>query len=463
MMLKPGNYKIEVSKPGFQTQIKWLAIGKEDQLRETIKLVSNRSYSQLYVNPKPSDAKIRILNIVPKYTPGIALQAGKYLIEISKSGYRTYKEWVKISQYEDLTIEPVLELIQPNVKTFAQLKPVKKESSVEAVKKEISVEDIRNEVVESPKTTPETVQKKEISLSKKAPEQYVYQPKKEDSNLKKLPETNDQQVPEKETFDQKKVESDKKTTETVSQEEQQQPALKTESFEKDQWVESITGMKFAWIKGGCYDMGCGSWTAQCDTDETPVHKVCVKGFWMGQYEVTQMEWQTIMENNPSLSAYGNYYPVEKVSWNDVQTYIQKLEKKSGHQFRLPTEAEWEYACRSCGKPQKYSGKGLDLNHIGWFAENSQLITHSVGYKAPNDFDLYDMSGNVAEWCLDSYQDGAYKNHSKNSPVNKNGDEKVVRGGDWSDEYQRLRCSDRRGFHKDMKSSDLGFRLIRIKN
>ncbi len=236
---------------------------------------------------------------------------------------------------------------------------------------------------------------------------------------------------------------------------------KSELSDPERWQDELTGMRFVWVKGGCYDMGCGAWTAHCDTDEMPVHKVCVDGFWMGQYEVTQKEWQTIMGENPSLSAYGDHYPVEKVSWSEVQTFIQKLEKQSKNRFCLPSEAQWEYACRSCGKQQKYAGKGVDLNHVGWFNENSLFITHSVGNKAPNDLDLYDMSGNVSEWCQDNYQADAYKRHASKNPLILSGNEKVVRGGDWSDELPQLRCSARRSYNKDMKSKDLGFRLIRI--
>ena len=450
MMLSPGNYKIEVSKPGFQTQIKWLTIGKEDRLHKTISLVPNRSYSQLYVNPKPSDAKIRILNIVPKYTPGIALQTGKYLIEVSKPGYKSYKEWVIISQYEDLTIEPVLQSLFKKDNNLSADNVQQKETS-DSHKYEMTIEEdsIPQEVLEPnvDNQMSEPDQKEKI-IDEDIPDQQEI-------------ETIPQQLTTKQKNEDLEKEAPKEPADITSQ--YAPPQSTSESSDPNRWQDSTTGMKFIWIEGGCYEMGCGSWTSQCNSDETPVHKVCVDGFWMGKFEVTQKEWQIIMGENPSLSAYGNYYPVEKVSWSEVQSYIQKLEKKTGNKFRLPSEAEWEYACRSCGKPQKYSGEGVDLNHMGWFSGNSQFITHSVGSKSPNELGIYDMSGNVSEWCQDSYQASAYQKHPQKNPhINITASsEKVVRGGDWSDNFSRLRCSERRGYHKDMKSKDLGFRLIRI--
>ncbi len=110
----------------------------------------------------------------------------------------------------------------------------------------------------------------------------------------------------------------------------------------NEWVDPVTGMKFAWVPKGCYQMGCGNWTSDCSSDEKPVHDVCLDGFWIGKYEVTQDQWEKVMGNNPSYFKKGRDYPVEKVSWDDVQQFIAKLNSKSsGVSFRLPTEAEWE--------------------------------------------------------------------------------------------------------------------------
>ncbi len=150
------------------------------------------------------------------------------------------------------------------------------------------------------------------------------------------------------------------------------------------WTDSVTGMAFVWVPKGCFEMGCGTWTSDCDSDEKPVHEVCLDSFWMGKHEVTQGEWKKIMGNNPSTFKKGDKYPVERVSWNDAQEFIRRLNAKTGGRgkFRLPTEAEWEYACRSGGKPQKYAG-GSDPDRVAWYGSNSGGSTHPVGTKAAN--------------------------------------------------------------------------------
>jgi len=468
MLLSPGKYKVEVSNPNYQTIIQWITVANQDRIHKTIELKESRPYSRLYVEPDPPDARIRIMNIIPPYSQGMALQAGKYLIEIDKPGFYTFKDWVTISKGKDCSISPEL---QQKVKTAGKSKndlPEKK--NVEIMEKTLKPEKqlpykesqkrIVSKQKESEKQPPIITEQKEVA--EKQPKQEIKQELKKQSKQ-------DVNPPEKKLKQEALKKQSVKEKETQKTQNEKQPVAKTNATEtfhqkptgQNQWQESVTGMVFVFIKGGCYEMGCGEWTGQCDPDEFPVHKVCVDDFWMGQYEVTQNEWQTIMEKNPSMSAYGSHYPVEKVSWDDVQTFIHKLKQQSKQNFRLPTEAQWEFACRSGGKSQKYSGKGLDINHLGWFKENSMFITHGVGIKSPNALNLFDMSGNVSEWCIDAYQPEAYKTHHKNNPLVKNGKIKVVRGGDWSDKYNNLRCSDRRGYSCSLKSKDLGFRLVRL--
>lgn len=226
----------------------------------------------------------------------------------------------------------------------------------------------------------------------------------------------------------------------------------------DTWTEPTTGMEFVWVEGGCYNMGCGDWTDNCDSDEKPVHEVCVDGFWVGKYEVTQGQWKQIMGNNPSYFDNGDNYPVEQVSWNDCQDFIDNLNSKSSETFRLPTEAEWEYAARSGGKPQKYAG-GDDVDSLGWYEGNSGGQTHEVGTKSPNGLGIYDMSGNVWEWVSDWYDDDYYENSPTDNPQGpSSGSYRVNRGGSWVNRAQYCRTAYRGWNSPGDTGSNLGFRL-----
>ena len=195
--------------------------------------------------------------------------------------------------------------------------------------------------------------------------------------------------------------------------------------------DPTTGMQFVFVKGGCYQMG--SIEIQ---DAKPVHQVCLSDFYMGKYEVTQSQWEKVMGNNPSsFKECGPECPVEKVSWNDAQEFIKKLNSKSGKQYRLPTEAEWEYAARSGGKDEIWAGTSDEstLSRYAWYDdENSSSSTHKVGLKKSNGLGLYDMSGNVLEWCQDWYNEAYYEDSPKDNPSGPdNSEQRVVRGGSWS--------------------------------
>ena len=174
--------------------------------------------------------------------------------------------------------------------------------------------------------------------------------------------------------------------------------------------------------------------------------------------MTQALWEEVMGSNPSIFK-GDTNPVESVSWNDCQTFIQKLNKRTGKTFRLPTEAEWEYAARGGKKSRgyKYSGSN-DIGTVAWYRSNSGIKTHAVGTKAPNELGLYDMSGNVWEWCNDWY--GDYSSNAQTNPTGaESGSRRVNRGGSW---FSKARCC--RSSHRDRNApSDsyfiLGLRLV----
>nr|VFK56356.1 MAG: Formylglycine-generating enzyme, required for sulfatase activity, contains SUMF1/FGE domain [Candidatus Kentron sp. TUN]VFK62632.1 MAG: Formylglycine-generating enzyme, required for sulfatase activity, contains SUMF1/FGE domain [Candidatus Kentron sp. TUN] len=291
------------------------------------------------VRPDPADARVRILNIKPRYRPGMALKPGRYHVEVSKAGYERMRQWVDV--------EKAMILL--------------------------------------------------IALKKLAARQAG-----------------------------------------------------------DKWSDPVTGMEFVWVPKGCFRMGSNDG----DSEEKPVHEVCVDGFWLGKTEVTQRQWRTVMGDNPSHFK-GDNRPVETVSWNDTQEFIRKLNTRSQSRYRLATEAEWEYACRSGGKIQKYCG-GDNLDSVGWYNRNSANRTHPVAQKSPNGLGLYDMSGNVWEWVQDKYDSDYYANAPRNNPQGpSSGALRVLRGGSWLTYSSFVRAAIREA-HKSGNSRYIrGFRCVRV--
>jgi formylglycine-generating enzyme required for sulfatase activity len=169
-------------------------------------------------------------------------------------------------------------------------------------------------------------------------------------------------------------------------------------------------------------------------NEKPPHQVKVNSFAIGKYPITQAQYEAVMGNNPSLFQNNPRNPVENVSWDDAQAFCQKLSQITGKTYRLPTEAEWEYACRAWTTTDYYFGDDASqLGNYAWYDGNSQNETHPVGQKQPNAWGLYDMSGNVWEWCEDNWHDN-YKNAPKDGSawLIKDNDFYILRGGSWCD-------------------------------
>jgi len=222
------------------------------------------------------------------------------------------------------------------------------------------------------------------------------------------------------------------------------------------------GMEFVLIPAGEFDMGSPSTEEGRYGDEGPVHRVKLANtFYMGRYEVTQKQWREVMGNNPS-SFKGDNLPVEEVSWNDVQQFIKKLNEKEGtNKYRLPSEAEWEYAARA-GTTTRYSF-GDDESKLGdyaWYRANSGSKTHEVGQKKPNPWGLYDMHGNVWEWVQDKWHSNYNGAPTDGSAWEGDGSVRVFRGGSWYGSARGCRSAIRRGFDPADRYSDLGFRLLR---
>jgi formylglycine-generating enzyme required for sulfatase activity len=205
-----------------------------------------------------------------------------------------------------------------------------------------------------------------------------------------------------------------------------------------------------------------------EEDEKPVRKVKIDyEFFFGKYEVTFNEYDKFVSDTkkyrPSDNGWGrSKKPVIYVSWNDANAYAKWLSKKSGDTYRLPTEAEWEYVARAGTNTRFYFGDSIDyLNRYGWFWNNSQQMSHDVGTLLPNQWDIYDMHGNVWEWCLDSYVNNYKEAPNNGSAYTISSEEKVLRGGSWNDGGEFLRYSNRYGFNSSIKMNDTGFRLVRV--
>lgn len=262
----------------------------------------------------------------------------------------------------------------------------------------------------------------------------------------------------------------------------------TETFADSKKKDLPTEIDMVLVKGGCYKMGDTFNVSDRQGDEKPVHEACVDDFYIGKYEVTVTQFRAFVNNTgyktEAEKGDGCYYinngtvikdklhnwqnpgfqqrennPVVCVSWNDSIEYINWLKQKSGLKYRLPTEAEWEYACRGGGKNEKYSG-GNDIDKIAWFNKNSSMMSHQVGTKSPNGLGIYDMSGNAGEWTMDWY-DLYYKNTPKDNPKGaKSGIGKVMRGGAWPHTPYYTRCAYRISRNPFIRAYDGSFRLLR---
>ena len=248
-------------------------------------------------------------------------------------------------------------------------------------------------------------------------------------------------------------------------------------------LDSLTGMEFALIKGGCYEMGDS--VGDGDNNERPVHEVCVNDFSIGKHEVTNEQFKKFKPEHNSGTYEGlpmneARQPAVNVSWEDAVAFAKWLSGKTGHTYRLPSEAEWEYAARAGSKTSRFWGNNPDdackyanvadisaknrwkkwINH---YCDDKFLVSAPVGSFQPNGFGLYDMLGNVWEWVEDVYDSGAYAKLPKNNPVyHGTGEYRVMRGGGWSNGPLGVRTAHRVGLTPTFGHHGLGFRLVMVK-
>lgn len=224
-------------------------------------------------------------------------------------------------------------------------------------------------------------------------------------------------------------------------------------------TDPVTGMELAFIKGGVFMIGDSR--DKGAQNEKPAHDVLVPDFFLARTPVTQRQWMEVMKNNPSHFKRGLDCPVELVSWNDAQLFIKKLHDLTGINYRLPTEVEWEYAARSGGKNEIWAGTSdeAQLKDYAWIESNSGGTTQAVAGKKPNGLGLFDMTGNVWEWCSDWYDEKQYSRSSRSNPAGpKSGTSRVSRGGSWSSTPYNLRNTIRCYDAPEVCRSNLGFRL-----
>ncbi|MBQ2839343.1 MAG: formylglycine-generating enzyme family protein [Muribaculaceae bacterium] len=270
---------------------------------------------------------------------------------------------------------------------------------------------------------------------------------------------------------------------SCSKDENDEPTLKND-ITKDGIFNGLPNDEMVFVKGGTFTMGATEEQGTSDPwdEEYPIHQVTLSDFYIGKYEVTQQLWEYVMKysgicaDGSTMSAYasnvwlgempsstdglGADYPAYNVSWVDiVNIFIPRLNKITGKIFRLPTEAEWEYAARggNMSKGYKYSGSNT-IGDVAWYSSNSSSMTHPVGTKAPNELGIYDMSGNVYEWCSDWY--GGYSSSAQTNPTGStSGSYRVYRGGGWNFYARVCRVSFRYNNYPDNRNKHSGFRLV----
>ena len=256
--------------------------------------------------------------------------------------------------------------------------------------------------------------------------------------------------PKKEKAKPNNAQRNQKPAANQSQKQKSKVVYKNKTF-------TANGVSFnmVYVEGGTFQMGSNDGY----DSEKPVHSVTLSDYYIGQTEVTQELWQAVMGSNPSASRLkGAKNPVNDVSWNDCQEFISKLNRLTGGRFRLPTEAEWEYAARGGNKSRGYIFSGSNyLGSVAWYFDNSGGEAHPVGSKSPNELGLYDMSGNVWEWCSDRY--GYYPSSSQTNPTGaSSGSYRVSRGGGWFSDAAYCRVAIRDSDTPTNSKYILGLRL-----
>ena len=399
----PGKYLIRVSKSGYLDETRDIEVVENQKNEFKFRLVKNSGLLKL--NLQPLDAKLLINQEDYSSQRNIELPTGTYKIELTKPGYYDQNDFVTIEIGK--TVEKTYNLKAQTGKLMVTVQPIEAKCVLSKDGKEVrnwTGSEILNDLLIG-----------EYSLK------IIYEGFEE--QIKRII-----------------IENNKTTIEEF---------LLKKSISKR--TEQIDNMVF--VEGGEFMLGSESG----EFDEKPVHKVVVKSFYIDKYEVTQREYEKVMGNNPSYFKNPSA-PVEQVSWNDAVAYAQKVGK------RLPTEAEWEYAARGGNKSRGYTYSGSNtIGDVAWYGENSRNTTRPVGTKEPNELGIYDMSGNVWEWCSDWYSDTYYSSSPLTNPTGpSSGTYRVMRGGSWYFNDIHCRVAGRNRSRPTNGYNDDGFRCVQDK-
>jgi len=484
--LPEGSYTLKLKKGGFEIWQDEITIIPFKMSEKGVDLIP--LYGKLEIKSTPEKADVHIGGEKLGSTPLMVdmVEKGMLLVEVKKDGFRSWKEAVDIAPGK--IAEVTVELMPIFGSLYITSSPSDADVYVSGKKSgrtPIKLDEIQNGeiVVEVRKECYEPSKKTiEVSAGQERKSQFDLKSVCGSFSINSIPLGADWYLDDrlmgrtpgdsgmlktgvykikvkKDNYSDWEVEID------VHSEEKQSVIASLEeivSVSENSYRDSATGMEFVWVEKGCFTMGSPLEESGRGSDENPVHEVCIDGMWIGKYEVTQGQWKKAMGKNLSFFQMGDDYPVENVSWEDSQEFIQKLNLINNGKavYRLPTEAEWEYACRSGGKEEAYSG-GKEADPVAWYKGNSYETTNPVGRKKGNGIGLFDMSGNVFEWVEDVYMADAYIQHKRINPVYKGeGNYRVCRGGSWLLSEKECRSSNRSYYFKDSRNYNLGFRIVK---
>ena len=495
-----GTHQYEVSAKMYKREVGNITISSEASTEKVIKLQPD--YSILNINSNPQGATVYIDDEKAGTTPVTTkpISAGEHSLQFRMSMYKT--KTVTHNVQSGGGTQTITETLQPNFSTVTITAPNQSEIYINNEKKgvgtwngklnagdyivearkdshhptktaiNVKVGENINKTLEAPiprygvldlQTSPAKasvmIDGKEMGVTPQIIKNILIG--KRSITLKKEGyETLTKNV----TIEEGKVQPEKLT---LQKKTEQQPIAVTQPQENkattsvNGYTETVKGLnlQMVYVEGGTFTMGATpEQGSEAYDHEKPAHKVTLSSYYIGKFEVTQVQWRAIMGKNPS-SFTGDNNPVERVSWNEAQEFCQKLSTLTGKKYRLPTEAEWEYAARGGNKSKgyKYSGSNT-IGDVAWYSSNSGRKTHPVGQKQPNELGIYDMSGNLWEWCYD--WKGSYSSSPQTNPTGPtSGSTRVFRGGSWEYTAKICRVAYRDGNFPGIRGSYLGLRVV----